>query len=528
MGSLALRRAALVVAASSLLTFLPATTAHAGCGDRYSFLAASANVSEGAGNATVTVAHSNTNCNDRRGATDSPQGNPCSVLVSTSNNTAASGSDYSSISQTVTFNCVGSSSQQVSVPIISDSIDEPDETFFVTLSSPSGSNPTLGQPSSETITILDDDVPQPPVIRFTTSTITVGEGAGNVNLGVLRDGATTGLVSADFDPNDGTATGDVDYTDDPGVVTFPSGNAFQTIPVPILDDSIDEPDETFTVVLSNPTGGASIGVPGTITITIVDDDGGSAPTIGFPTQGTTVPEDVGEVDVPVTCSENAAPSTGADLAREGTVDGEEATVEGLPNCTPAPQSTLVVTIIDDDNVEAGDTIVLVLSNPTGGATIAPFDTFTITIAPSDVQPDAEISRFKDRLYRGRGIINDDGTNQTIGGNATVNDDALVRWIRVRHNAPGLVPINIKRNTPDDVIIKLFIVLENGDLINITQPSINGHPVQIAEGDFLQLKLKLSWERRMPVDTTRNILITSRRSSDVLKKDVVRARLVYRS
>jgi hypothetical protein len=49
-------------------------------------------------------------------------------------------------------------------------------------------------------------------------------------------------------------------------------SANKTFSVPIINDGIHEDDETLTLTLRSPTGGATIGSPGTVTLTIIDDD----------------------------------------------------------------------------------------------------------------------------------------------------------------------------------------------------------------------------------------------------------------
>ena len=58
-------------------------------------------------------------------------------------------------------------------------------------------------------------------------------------------------------------------------MTFQAGETDQIVTVSTLEDAVNEPDETFMVSLSNPTGGGAIGSSGSATITIQDDDGES-------------------------------------------------------------------------------------------------------------------------------------------------------------------------------------------------------------------------------------------------------------
>lgn len=88
---------------------------------------------------------------------------------------------------------------------------------------------------------------------------------------VTRSGDTSGTTSVDF-----AVTGDADATDfggtlPSGTVDFADGETSQTISIDVSGDTDIEPDETFTVTLSNPTGGATI-TTATADGTILDDD----------------------------------------------------------------------------------------------------------------------------------------------------------------------------------------------------------------------------------------------------------------
>ena len=77
-------------------------------------------------------------------------------------------------------------------------------------------------------------------------------------------------VTVDYATADGTAVAGADYTATSGTLTFAAGETSKTVNVPILDDSHDEGEETFTLRLSN-AAGARIG-DGEATGTIVNTD----------------------------------------------------------------------------------------------------------------------------------------------------------------------------------------------------------------------------------------------------------------
>ena len=115
------------------------------------------------------------------------------------------------------------------------------------------------------------------VLAFSASVATVRESSGAAAVTVTRSGGTSGAVSVTVSTSDGTAGAGTDYTATSEVVTFTDGDTTpKTVNISIANDSTPETSETFTLTLSNATGGATIGTPATATITITDDDASQA------------------------------------------------------------------------------------------------------------------------------------------------------------------------------------------------------------------------------------------------------------
>jgi hypothetical protein len=108
--------------------------------------------------------------------------------------------------------------------------------------------------------------------QFNVTTATVAEGAGKVTLTVTRSGDTTGTSSIECDTADGTAAQKGDYTIARTRLTFGPGDTTKTCDISIVDDSLQEPSETFTVSLFNPTANFTPGTNNTVTVTINDND----------------------------------------------------------------------------------------------------------------------------------------------------------------------------------------------------------------------------------------------------------------
>nr|WP_314444228.1 Calx-beta domain-containing protein [uncultured Sphingomonas sp.] len=98
------------------------------------------------------------------------------------------------------------------------------------------------------------------------------EGLAEMLFTVTRTGGTDGAVSASWSVSlDGTADAADLGTILSGTVSFADGQNSATIRVPITGDLVTETNETFSVLLSAPTGGATIG-DGSATGTIRNDD----------------------------------------------------------------------------------------------------------------------------------------------------------------------------------------------------------------------------------------------------------------
>lgn len=219
------------------------------------FTAASSSGSEAVTPAALTVALS------------APSGQPVTVNYAVTGGTATGGGvDYTLPSGTLTF-APGETTKAIPIAIVNDALDEPDETIQVTLASPV--NATLGTPAVHTYTILDDD--PTPGLSINDVTMTEGHsGTTNATFTVTLSAGSGRVVTVAYATADGTATAPADYTAVSGTLTFAPGETSKTITVLVKGDTLDEPNETFLVKLSNPTNATLARAQGVGTIT--DDD----------------------------------------------------------------------------------------------------------------------------------------------------------------------------------------------------------------------------------------------------------------
>ncbi|QJB44053.1 putative Ig domain-containing protein [Dolichospermum flos-aquae] len=196
-------------------------------------------------------------------------------------------SDYSGATpgtdKTITF-AAGSSTAIVTIDPTADTTIESNETVALTIAS--GTGYTIGTTAAVTGTIIDDDTPVVPgTLSFSSPQFSIQEdGTPIADVTVTRADGNDGAVSATINFKDGTAKASSDYNNTGITVNFADGEISKTVNISILNNTTAEPNETFQLLLTNPTGGASVGTQNTAKLTIIDDDGLSIS--GFP-QGTT-------------------------------------------------------------------------------------------------------------------------------------------------------------------------------------------------------------------------------------------------
>jgi uncharacterized repeat protein (TIGR01451 family) len=157
-------------------------------------------------------------------------------------------------------------------------LSTPQGTGGISFTMTVASDATDGNAANNTATTTTTVTSAPPpavsngTLALAAATASVGESAGSVVLSVTRTNGTDGAVTVTYATANGTATAGSDYTAANGTLSWAAGEGgSKSITVSIGGDTVDEPDETFTVTLSNATGGASLGAS-VVTVTIADDD----------------------------------------------------------------------------------------------------------------------------------------------------------------------------------------------------------------------------------------------------------------
>ncbi|MEK7687944.1 MAG: Calx-beta domain-containing protein, partial [Pseudomonadota bacterium] len=303
-----------------------------------------------------------------------PSSSTVTVHYSTANGTALAGQDYVAQSGTLTF-APGVTQQNIQVAVTGDAIVEGNESFTVTLSDPSEGASILD--GSATGTIVDDDA----ALSITAAGADAVEGdAGTTafTFTVTRTGDTTRPATASWAVS-GPAVNGADFaggTLPSGTVTLGIGETSKTITLHVAGDTQLEGDESFTVILSDPGPGTSLGTA-SATGVIHNDDFAPASLSIAATSADKAESQSDSTGFIFTVTRTGDLSSAA--SAQWTVGGEQ--VDGadfaggeLPSGVvsfAAGESSKVITVdvAGDTAVESDEAFTVTLSDPSAGAVI---------------------------------------------------------------------------------------------------------------------------------------------------------------
>lgn len=308
------------------------------------------------------------------------------VDYTTAADTALTHDDFTAQSGTVTF-APGQLAQQIAIEIVGDLVDEPDETFFLSLSNPINADLIDAQAVG---TIIDDDGDS----ALTVNDVTVNESDSSQTIAyvtVMLSPVATEVVTMSYRTRDGTAQADTDFEAANGELIFAAGEISKTVEVTVAGDNVDEGvSENFTFQLIKATNATLTNSEALITIldndaarvsirpgpSIAEGNSGTHTatftlTLRLPAAFTVSVEYTTVVDVvnnPATPNEDYEPQTGSRIFQPGeTVKTVGITVIGdtiaeadehfslrLSNANPVPLAANVSTgfILNDDEAQS--------------------------------------------------------------------------------------------------------------------------------------------------------------------------------
>ncbi len=194
------------------------------------------------------------------------------VGVTHANGTASAGSDFTGLAPGTQLVFVGNAGETraLDAVVLGDTVVEANETFVLTLSTPSNAQVTLADPQA-TGTINNDDSA---TISIGNQTAAEGDsGTTSFVFTVSLNGAVQDGFSVPYQSADGSAVAPGDYTAATGSLSF-TGSAGQTRPIAIAvtGDTVAEATENFFVDLGTPSVAGVTTSTARGTGTIVNDD----------------------------------------------------------------------------------------------------------------------------------------------------------------------------------------------------------------------------------------------------------------
>lgn len=337
---------------------------------------------------TGTVARLNVSLSDESSSV-------VSVDYATVDGTAVALSDYQTTTGTLAFE-PGETSSTIEVPVVGDNVYEADEAFTVSLTNPDGV--TLNNDTATVKIVNDDELP-----GITVASVEVIEANATAEFTLSLSNPNSRTVTVDYATVDGTALAGSDYLPSSGTLTFAPGETSKTVAVELIDDSIYELTEAFTLDLSNPSSAAVASA--SATATIVEND--EPPALSVNSVVVTEGEDTA-ANFEVTLSQPAAvPVTVEYFLTDSTATSVEGTrARGTITFEPGQISQTIVSIpIMEDNIdELDETYTVELSNPVNATILTSQGTATI----EDNDPPPVLSVADSVISEG-----DDGTSLAV-------------------------------------------------------------------------------------------------------------------
>lgn len=402
--------------------------------------------------------------------------------------TAIPGVDYL-VSASPVVLLPGDTVGEIKIKVNDDNIDELAETLALIMGNPS--NAVKGTPFVHIITINDND--DPPEVFFALADQSHAESIDGLAMLQLSHPSSSD-ITVDFSVS-GSSLAGVDFTSTSSPVTIPAMDLSFPLMVDVIDDLIDEDDETIIFTLTGAVN-ATVGSPSVHTWTIKDND--DPPFVFFTWEKQSGDETVGTMTVEVQLSVESSKDITVPYSITGSAtQGDDYTIDSSPLSIPAGDvtGTILITVIqDDDDSEEDETIVLKMQAPTNAQIGSPSE-HTAVITPTVTIPYVSFtsaSQTSDDSVGG-------GLEVTIVLSAASSDDVTIPFTVTGTATPGLdftitsSPVTILAGGASTVItVKLYddaideedetIIITMGNPTNATKGTPSVHTITIIDDD----------------------------------------------
>ncbi|MFH1089914.1 MAG: Calx-beta domain-containing protein, partial [Candidatus Uhrbacteria bacterium] len=270
----------------------------------------------------------------------------------------------------------------ITITIADDALQESSEIVIVTMGAPT--NASQGATIEHTATITDNE--EPPTVSWTLLSQFDDESAGTMTVTAQISETSIFDVTVPFTVTGMATGGSTDYSITASPIIIPAGSISSNITITIVNDTLDESNETVVITMGEPTN-ATLGLTPEQTAIIVDND--DSPTVVFTASSQSAAESVSTMTVTAELSTASGHDVIVPFSLTGTATGggTDYSITASPITITAGNltSNITITIVDDALQEASETVIVTMGAPTN-ATQGVTTVHTATINDNDEPP----------------------------------------------------------------------------------------------------------------------------------------------
>lgn len=498
---------------------------------------------------------------------------PYSVIEGT---TAGAGTDHTLKDGDLIFS-PGERQKLIEFKIVDDTLDEDNETIYVVLGLPT--NADRGSIIEHIVSIIDDDVPPRESLSGPLAVVgTADEGTGpifehkeaemidieapEISFGIVTfqgpgEGFEGNTITVDINLSKvsdreikipfiiaGTAAEGADYTISQNPLTISPGEKRGALTISVVDDQLDEDEESITVSMNNPLN-AILGKRTVLKAKISDDD--AKPTVGFTSAGQNATEKTGSI----TASAKLSVVSGRNVMVPLTISG---TATDSVDYTAGPGTLLIragsmnedltITIMDDTLHEKEEEINVIMGAPVN-AISGNVPVHKVNIIDDDPEPQVAFQKAIQVVEEGRGAIevpvqlsnisdNDVSVPFSLNGSADAESDYVVNTPSPLIITAGTTSSSIIIAAADDRAVEgdETVIITIGTPVNAVSGMISQHTITIKDDDTRVLAVFPFYNRSsrkyageiMPLHFLRPLIESGKFT--ILEPGVVRDSLLY--